>query len=171
MGEARRRASRGYRPGNPKTSSGSSERVVSWLPLTKQQTKPVHGDHHAGSLGRHRRTGGVLGGGALYRSSGRWWTLDWTRLRQLAPCSRPHTNENKRKHLRFMGLSACPMFPRLAQHYRSVVNDLVMSLQALASSLKKRGFQPPATPATTAVMAGFFRGRPWGPAPRPIPGV
>ena len=39
-----------------------------------------------------------------------------------------------------MGLSACPMFQRLAQQYRSVVNDLVMSLQALASSLKKRGF-------------------------------
>ena len=27
------------------------------------------------------------------------------------------------------------MFPRLAEHYRSVVEDLVMSLQALASSL------------------------------------
>ncbi|MFM1901882.1 MAG: DUF1815 family protein [Synechococcaceae bacterium WB9_4xC_028] len=31
------------------------------------------------------------------------------------------------------------MFPRLAQQYRSVVKDLVMSLQALATSLKKRG--------------------------------
>ena len=38
-----------------------------------------------------------------------------------------------------MGLPACPMFQRLAQQYRSVVNDLVISLQALASSLKKRG--------------------------------
>ena len=28
------------------------------------------------------------------------------------------------------------MFPRLAEHYRSVVQDLVMSLQALASSLQ-----------------------------------
>ena len=31
------------------------------------------------------------------------------------------------------------MFQRLAQQYRAVVHDLVMSLQALASSLKKRG--------------------------------
>ena len=32
------------------------------------------------------------------------------------------------------------MFLRLAQQYRGVVHDLVMSLQALANSLKKRGF-------------------------------
>ncbi|MBE9153258.1 DUF1815 family protein [Cyanobium sp. LEGE 06113] len=31
------------------------------------------------------------------------------------------------------------MFPRLAEQYRSVVQDLVMSLQALASSLQSRG--------------------------------
>ena len=31
------------------------------------------------------------------------------------------------------------MFLRLAQQYRAVVHDLVMSLQALANSLKKRG--------------------------------
>ena len=31
------------------------------------------------------------------------------------------------------------MFLRLAEQYRSVVQDLVMSLQALASSLKKEG--------------------------------
>lgn len=31
------------------------------------------------------------------------------------------------------------MFARLAQQYRSVVQDLVMSLQALASSLQERG--------------------------------
>ena len=31
------------------------------------------------------------------------------------------------------------MFPRLAEHYRSVVEDLVMSLQALASSLQSAG--------------------------------
>ena len=31
------------------------------------------------------------------------------------------------------------MFPRLAEHYRSVVQDLVMSLQALANSLKDFG--------------------------------
>ena len=31
------------------------------------------------------------------------------------------------------------MFQRLAQQYRAVVHDLVMSLQALAGSLKKRG--------------------------------
>lgn len=31
------------------------------------------------------------------------------------------------------------MFPRLAEQYRSVVHDLVMSLQALAKSLQDRG--------------------------------
>ena len=31
------------------------------------------------------------------------------------------------------------MFPRLAEHYRSVVQDLVMSLQALANGLKDHG--------------------------------
>lgn len=31
------------------------------------------------------------------------------------------------------------MFPRLAEQYRSVVHDLVMSLQALATSLQSRG--------------------------------
>ena len=31
------------------------------------------------------------------------------------------------------------MFPRLAEQYRALVRDLVMSLQALASSLQKRG--------------------------------
>ena len=31
------------------------------------------------------------------------------------------------------------MFPRLAEHYRSVVEDLVMSLQALAGSLQGAG--------------------------------
>ena len=31
------------------------------------------------------------------------------------------------------------MFPRLAEHYRSVVEDLVMSLQALAGSLQSAG--------------------------------
>ena len=31
------------------------------------------------------------------------------------------------------------MFPRLAEHYRSVVQDLVMSLQALADGLKSKG--------------------------------
>lgn len=31
------------------------------------------------------------------------------------------------------------MFPRLAEQYRSVVHDLVMSLQALAGSLQERG--------------------------------
>ena len=31
------------------------------------------------------------------------------------------------------------MFPRLAEHYRSVVEDLVMSLQALANSLQNAG--------------------------------
>ena len=35
------------------------------------------------------------------------------------------------------------MFPRLAEQYRAVVHDLVMSLQALASSLQARGI--PAT--------------------------
>ena len=32
------------------------------------------------------------------------------------------------------------MFPRLAEQYRSVVQDLVMSLQALAQSLQLSGF-------------------------------
>jgi hypothetical protein len=32
------------------------------------------------------------------------------------------------------------MFPRLAEQYRSVVADLLLSLQALASSLQERGF-------------------------------
>lgn len=32
------------------------------------------------------------------------------------------------------------MFPRLAEQYRSVVQDLVMSLQALARSLQERDF-------------------------------
>jgi hypothetical protein len=32
------------------------------------------------------------------------------------------------------------MFPRLAEQYRSVVHDLVMSLQALAKSLQDRGW-------------------------------
>lgn len=31
------------------------------------------------------------------------------------------------------------MFPRLAEHYRSVVQDLVMSLQALADGLQSKG--------------------------------
>ena len=31
------------------------------------------------------------------------------------------------------------MFPRLAEHYRSVIQDLVLSLQALANSLKDFG--------------------------------
>jgi hypothetical protein len=35
------------------------------------------------------------------------------------------------------------MFARLAEHYRSVVEDLVMSLRALADGLQQRGF--PAT--------------------------
>ena len=38
MGEARRRASQGLPPRQPKPASGSADRVVSWLPLTKQQT-------------------------------------------------------------------------------------------------------------------------------------
>ena len=38
MGEARRRASQGLPPRQRKTTSDSSERIVSWLPLTKQQS-------------------------------------------------------------------------------------------------------------------------------------
>lgn len=38
MGEARRRASQGLPPRQPKTTSDTSERIVSWLPLTKQQS-------------------------------------------------------------------------------------------------------------------------------------
>jgi hypothetical protein len=52
------------------------------------------------------------------------------------------------------------MFSRLADQYRSVVQDLVMSLHALASSLQKQGLSPPATAAmtemaTTAIAASF----------------
>jgi len=32
------------------------------------------------------------------------------------------------------------MFARLAEHYRSVVEDLVMSLRALADGLQQQGF-------------------------------
>ena len=38
MGEARRRASQGLPPKQPKKPSGASERVVNWLPLSKQQS-------------------------------------------------------------------------------------------------------------------------------------
>ena len=38
MGEARRRASQGLPPRQRKTTSVTSERIVSWLPLTKQQS-------------------------------------------------------------------------------------------------------------------------------------
>lgn len=38
MGEARRRASQGLPPRQAKPTTGSGDRVVGWLPLTKQQT-------------------------------------------------------------------------------------------------------------------------------------
>lgn len=44
-----------------------------------------------------------------------------------------------KKILGFQSLWAAPVFPRLAEQYRSVVHDLVMSLQALAKSLQDRG--------------------------------
>ena len=43
------------------------------------------------------------------------------------------------------------MFPRLAEHYKSVVQDLVMSLQALTKSLKTAG--------VTATYYSFGDGR------------
>ena len=43
------------------------------------------------------------------------------------------------------------MFPRLAEHYKSVVQDLVMSLQALTKSLKTTG--------VTATYYSFGDGR------------
>ena len=45
------------------------------------------------------------------------------------------------------------MFQRLAQQYRAVVHDLVMSLQALAGSLKKRGITATCYAATTDAKA------------------
>jgi len=38
MGEARRRASQGLPPRQSRPKAEDAERVVSWLPLTKQQT-------------------------------------------------------------------------------------------------------------------------------------
>ena len=46
----------------------------------------------------------------------------------------PDRDTQKLKKTFSMGLTYdSGMFPRLAEHYRSVVQDLVMSLQALAS--------------------------------------
>ena len=53
---------------------------------------------------------------------------------------RPGQTTQKLKRTFKLGLIQDPlMFPRLAEHYRSVVQDLVMSLQALASGLKEAG--------------------------------
>ncbi len=38
MGEARRRASQGLPPRQPRANPADQERVAPWLPLTKQQT-------------------------------------------------------------------------------------------------------------------------------------
>ena len=52
----------------------------------------------------------------------------------------PDRDTQKLKKTFSMGLTYdSGMFPRLAEHYRSVVQDLVMSLQALASGLKACG--------------------------------
>ena len=60
----------------------------------------------------------------------------------------PHTSpragyfypRNSEENLRIDALSArSPMFARLAEHYRSVVADLVMSLRALADGLQRQG--------------------------------
>ena len=53
---------------------------------------------------------------------------------------RPEHTTQKLKETFKLGLIQDPfMFPRLAEHYRSVVQDLVMSLQALAAGLKEAG--------------------------------
>jgi hypothetical protein len=39
MGEARRRASQGLPPRRPRPKPEDGERIVSWLPLTKHQTR------------------------------------------------------------------------------------------------------------------------------------
>ena len=44
------------------------------------------------------------------------------------------------------------MFPRLAEHYRSVVQDLVMSLQALADGLQSKGISASCYVCGMAVM-------------------
>jgi hypothetical protein len=50
----------------------------------------------------------------------------------------PHkSEENPKVVIEPVGEAA--MFPRLAEQYRAVVRDLVMSLQALASCLQQRG--------------------------------
>ena len=57
------------------------------------------------------------------------------------PLSNRLNNKRKQKKTFSLGLNGdSVMFPRLAEHYRSVVEDLVMSLQALASSLQSAGF-------------------------------
>ena len=38
MGEARRRAAQGLPPRKPKVKTDKSPRIISWLPLTKNQT-------------------------------------------------------------------------------------------------------------------------------------
>jgi hypothetical protein len=49
------------------------------------------------------------------------------------------TRQILKKTLGFEDLQVAAVFPRLAEQYRSVVHDLVMSLQALAKSLQGRG--------------------------------
>ena len=46
---------------------------------------------------------------------------------------------NRKKSFNLGLIQDSGMFPRLAEHYRSVVHDLVMSLQALAEGLKDAG--------------------------------
>ena len=49
------------------------------------------------------------------------------------------TRQILKKRLESSGIRRVVVFPRLAEQYRSVVHDLVMSLQALAKSLQGRG--------------------------------
>ena len=59
--------------------------------------------------------------------------------RQTAKPVQWQTRQILKKTLGFAQLWVAAVFPRLAEQYRSVVHDLVMSLQALAKSLQNRG--------------------------------
>ena len=75
MGEARRRASQGLPPKTIKPAAGSSERVVTWLPLTKQQTSQFMAITTRGAwIG----IGGMVAIWVVVRFIGPaagWWTL------------------------------------------------------------------------------------------------
>ena len=86
----------------------------------------------------HRRHGSAVDHGALYRASG--WLVDFVRHALVTGTEpTPPSATNRKKTFRIDFASDLIMFPRLAEHYKSVVQDLVMSLQALTKSLKTAG--------------------------------